>query len=242
MRGDLLEARKYLENAVELYRAHDGARLVFPSPQDPLVGSLCALMVALDALGDDAGADRVEGELEAHVERLGRAYDRAYSLCFRAMLASLRRNYPILRARADEALTVCNEQSYPIYSAIASFYKGVAVGHLENVDAGLHMAMTAFDALDRIGCKHARSLRQDDIARLRMAMGDIGDALSLVDIAIAESIASGETFPLPILGVTRSEILARSRPTGAETAKVAAVEHDRSLGAADISSPRSGVG
>ena len=173
--------------------------LVFPSPQDPLVGSLSALMVALDALGDDAGADRVEGELEAHVERLGRAYDRAYSLCFRALLASLRRNYPMLRARADEALTVCNEQSYPIYSAIASFYKGVAVGHLENVDAGLHMAMTAFDALDRIGCKHARSLRHDDIARLRMAMGDIGDALSLIDIAIAESIASGETFPLPIL-------------------------------------------
>ena len=170
-------------------------------------------MVALDALGDAAGADRVEGELEAHVERLGRAFDRAYSLCFRALLASLRRNYPMLRARADKALAVCNEQSYPIYSAIASFYKGVAVGHLENVDAGLHMVMTAFDALERIGCKHARPLRHDDIARLRMAMGDVGDALSLIDIAIAESIASGETFPLPILRQTRSEILARlSRP------------------------------
>jgi len=242
MRGDLLEARKYLENAGELYRLHDGAQLVFPSPQDPLVGSLCALMLVLDALGDDASADRVEGELEAHVERLGRAYDRAYSLCFRAVLAGLRRNYPMLRARADEALTVCNEQSYPIYSAIASFYKGVALGHLENADAGLHMAMTAFDALERIGCKHARSLRHDDIARLRMAMGDVGDALSLIDIAIADSIASGEMFPLPILRLTRSEILARPRPTDAGTVKVAAVKRDRSHGAADFSSPPSGVG
>jgi hypothetical protein len=75
-----------------------------------------------------------------------------------------------------------------------------------------------------------------------MAMGDMGDALSLIDIAIAESIALGETFPLPILRETRSEILARLKPTAAETAKVAAVERDRSRGTADISSPRSGRG
>jgi hypothetical protein len=73
-------------------------------------------------------------------------------------------------------------------------------------------------------------------------MGDMGDALSLIDIAIAESIASGETFPLPILRLTRSEILARPRPTGAERANVAAVERDQSHGAADFSSPPSVLG
>jgi class 3 adenylate cyclase len=207
MRGELPEARKYLANAGELYRRHNGAQLVFPSPQDPLVGSLCALMQVINALGDEAGADRVEGELEAHVQQLGRAYDRAYSLCFRALLASARRNYARLRALADEALTVCNEQSYPLYGAIASFYKGVAIAHLEDADAGLHIAMSGHDDLDRIGCKLARPDRLHDIGRVRMAMGDLGDALSVIDVAIAESISSGETFTLPMLRRTRAELL-----------------------------------
>jgi len=208
MRGELAEARKYLENAGELYRRHDGAQLVFPSPQDPMVGSLCALMQVINALGDEAGANRVEEELQAHVLRLGRDYDRAYSLCFRALLASARRSYVRLRTLADEALAVCNERSYPLYGAIASFYKGVAIGHLEDADAGLHMAMSAFDALDRIGCKLARADRLHDIGRVRMAMGDFGDALSVIDVAIADSMSCGETFPLPMLRRTRAELLA----------------------------------
>jgi hypothetical protein len=158
--------------------------------------------------------------LEAHVQRLGRAYDRAYCLCFRALLASERRNYGGLRARADEALTVCNEQSYPLYGAIASFYKGVAIGHLEDADAGLHMAMSALDALDRLGCKLARAQRLHDIGRLRMAMGDLGDALSVIDIAIADAISCGETFPLPMLRQRRAEILdGAERLTPAREAK-----------------------
>jgi tetratricopeptide (TPR) repeat protein len=231
MRGELAEARKYLENAGELYRRHHGAELVFPRPQDPLVGSLSALMPVLNALGDEAGADRVEGELEAHVRRLERAYDRAYSLCFRALLASERRNYPRLRALADEALMVSNEQSYPLYGAIASFYKGVAIGHLEDADVGLHMAMSAFDALDRLGCKLARAMRLHDIGRVRMAMGDMSDALSVIDVAIADSIACGETFPLPALRRTRSEILdGAERLTSAKEAKALAPAVERTDG------------
>jgi tetratricopeptide (TPR) repeat protein len=210
MRGELAEARTYLENAGEIYRQHNGAKLVFPSPQDPLVGSLCALMQVINALGDEAGADRVEGELEAHVQRLGRAYDHAYSLCFQARLASARRNYTRLGALADEALTVCNERSYPLYGAIASFYKGITIGHLDEADAGLHIAMSGFDDLDRLGCKLGRPERLHDIGLVRMAMGDLGDALSVIDVAIAETISTGETFYLPMLYRTRAEILDRA--------------------------------
>jgi hypothetical protein len=167
-------------------------------------------MMVVDGMGDEAGADRVEQELEAHVLRLGRDYDRAYCLCFQALLASARRNFVRLRARAEEALTVCNERSYPLYGAIASFYKGVAIGHLEDADAGLHMAMSAFDALDRIGCKLARVDRLHDIGRMRMAMGDLGDALSVIDVAIADSITCGETFSLPMLRRTRAELVDRT--------------------------------
>jgi class 3 adenylate cyclase len=207
MRGELAEAREYLENAGKLYRRHNGAQLVFPSPQDPMVGSLCALMQVINAEGDEAGADRVEKELEAHVQRLGRAYDHAYSLCFQSLLASVRCNYGRLRALTDESLAVCNERSYPLYGALASFYKGVAIGHLEDADAGLHMAMSALDALDRIGCKLARPERLHDIGRMRMAMGDFGDALSVIDVAIADSLSSGETFALPKLRRIRAELL-----------------------------------
>ena len=227
MRGELPQARQYLEEAVELYRRHDGAQLVFPSPQDPLVGSLCALMTVVNALGDQDGADRLEEELEAHVRRVGRAYDHAYSLCFRAFLASERGNYPRMRALADETIAVSNEHFYPLYGAFGSLYKGVAVGHLEDPDVGLRMAMTALDALDRIGCRHTRPTLLRYIAQLRMAMGDTADALSLIDVAISESVSSGETFPLPKLRQTRSEVLARSRrstPSESNRPPEAAVE------------------
>ena len=233
MRGELAEARKYLENAGELYRRHNGAQLVFPSPQDPLVGSLCALAQVINALGDEAGADRVERELEAHVQRLGRAYDRAYSLCFQANLACTRRSYARLHARADEALTLCNEQSYPLFGMIAAFYKGVAIAHLEDADAGLHMVMSALDALGRLGCKLARPERLHDIGRIRMAMGDLDDALSIIDVGIAESISSGETLALPMLRRTRAEILdGAERLTPAKAAKVRAVQTTEDHGAA----------
>jgi hypothetical protein len=231
MRGDLQEARKYLEKAGELYRQHDGARLAFPSPQDPHVGSLCALMTVVNALGDEAGADRIEEELDAHVQHLGRAYDRAYSLCFRGFLACERSDYPRLRALADETIALANEHCYPLYGAFASFYKGVAVGHLEDADAGLHMAMTALGALDRIGCKQAQPMLLRYIALLRMAMGDMADALSLVDAAIAQSLASGETFALPALRRTRSEILdGAERLTSAKEAKALAPAVERTDG------------
>ena len=228
MRGELAEARKYLENAGELYRQHNGAQLVFPSPQDPYVGSLCALMMVLNGLGDDAAADRVEQELEAHAQRLGRAYDRAYSLCHHAHLASRRRSYAALRPRAEEALRVCNEQSYPLFGAIAAFYKGVALAHLEDLDAGLHIAVSAHDALDRLGCKLARGERLHDIGLIRMAMGDLNDALSVIDVAIADAISSGETMPLPMLRRTRAEILDQAeRLAPVREARAAAVERTK---------------
>jgi class 3 adenylate cyclase/tetratricopeptide (TPR) repeat protein len=207
MRGELPEARKCLENARAIYRQHNGAQLVFPSPQDPLMGSLCALMMVLNALGDEAGADRIEAELEAHIRQLGRAYDRAYGLCFRALLASHRRNYARLHALAEEALTLCNEQSYPLYGAIASFYKGVALGNLEHADAGFSLAMSALDALGRLGCKLSRPERLLEIARLRAVMGDRDDALAVIDMAVDVATSSGETLSLPMLRRTRAEIL-----------------------------------
>ena len=207
MRGELSEARKCLENARAIYRQHNGAQLVFPSPQDPLMGSLCALMMVLNALGDEAGADRIEAELEAHIQQLGRAYDRAYGLCFRALLASHRRNYARLHALAEEALTLCNEQSYPLYGAIASFYKGVALGNLDDADAGFSLAMSALDALGRLGCKLSRPERLLEIARLRAVMGDRDDALAVIDMAVDVATSSGETLSLPMLRRTREEIL-----------------------------------
>ena len=219
MRGDLSEARRYLELAGSHYRAHDGVQLTFPSPQDPLVGSLCALMLVLEALGDQRGADRVENELESHVQSLGRAYDYAYSLCFRASQACERGDFSRVREFSDDLIAVCNERKYPLYAAFGTFYKGVAIGHLEDADAGFFMASTGFSELDRIGCKLSQPQLRRYLALMRLAMGDVPGALAVIDAAIGQAIASGETFALPFLQKMRSDLSHGGPPFDAARAK-----------------------
>ena len=212
MRGELAEAKRYLESAGTIYRERNGVELVFPSPQDPLMGSLCALMLVLEELGDRRGADRVEKELESHVQRLGRAYDYAYSLCFRASHACERGDFPHLKAISDDLIAVCNERKYPLYGAFGAFYKGIAVGRLENMDAGFLMASAGLSELDRIGCRQAQPTLRRYLALLRLAMGDAAGALEGVDAATEQAITSGETFALPALRRLRSELTAAGAP------------------------------
>ncbi len=212
MRGDLLNAQRYLELAGSLYRERNGAQLVFPSPQDPLVGSLCALMLVLEELGDKRGADRVEHEIESHVQTLGRAYDYAYSLCFRASQACERRNFGRVKAIAEDLIAVCNERKYPLYGAFGTFYRGVAIGHLEDPDAGFLMASSGFSDLDRIGCKLTQPQARRYLALMRLAMGDAPGALAVVNAGIEQAVTSGEIFALPALQRLRSELTGGGRP------------------------------
>jgi class 3 adenylate cyclase len=215
MQGDLVEARRYLESSARLYREHDGARLVFPSPQDPLIGCLSALLSVLNAIGDDAGVDRVSADLAIHARALGRSYQDVYRLCFELMIASEKRNYTRMIRLADEAIVICDEQSFSLYGAIARFYKGIALGHLGQNDAGLDIAVLALDEVIRMGCQHKKAQWLGELAGLRLVMGDAAAAKASIDEAIADSEDSGETYALPLLYLRRAEVLAKIRSASA---------------------------
>ena len=84
MKGEFSAARSHLEHVIELYEAHDGERLVFMTPHDPLVNALGCLV--LYALGDTTAIEPMKARLLAHVRRLGRSYDLALALVWHANL------------------------------------------------------------------------------------------------------------------------------------------------------------
>ncbi len=228
-RGELATARTHLERAVALYDAHDGAQLRFPSPQDPLVGSLSALVYVLHAQGEDAAAADADQALGVHMAGLDRSFDPVYGLCFRASHELTLENYPRALTFAEAALALCETHHYRLWGAFAGFYRSVARAHLGERDRGLATALDYVAELDRVGACNFRSFCLAEIACLHMLVGDRDAALATIDAAIADACRSGEHYYLSTLHRRRARMLDGE---AAQAALRQAVEVAREQGAA----------
>ncbi len=228
-RGELATARLRLERAVAHYHAHDGARLRFPSPHDPLVGSLSALVYVLHAQGDEAAAAAADQALEAHMARLDRSFDPVYGLCFRASHEIALENYGRALTFAETALVLCTTHHYRLWGAFAGFYRSVARAHLGDRDRGLATALDHLAELDRVGACNFRSFCLGEIACLHMLVGNHDAALATIDAAIADACHSGERYYLSTLHRRRARMLDGE---AAQAALQAAIDVAREQGAA----------
>jgi tetratricopeptide (TPR) repeat protein len=209
IRGEFAAAREYLERVVRLYDEHDGDRLSFPSPQDPLTGSLGALLFVLLAMGDAAGLDGVCAALEAHVTATGRMFDKVYRLSFLCGFEIARGHYALTEALADEALGLCAQHGYSTWGTHAKLYKAIAIGHQGRLEEGLELARSGIAESDRLGNLAARGFYLGEIAELQAQAGDMTTALRTIDSAIATTLRYGDHYVLAPLRIRRAAILAR---------------------------------
>lgn len=218
-KGEFGAARVALEHAIGLYRTIAPFYLPQNAIQDPLIVCLAVSPLVSLALGDAAGAARVAEDLLVHARSLGRDYDLAYSLCWRALFEITRGMPGRARGFADEALAISASNDFRLWKAVSGLMLLFAsVGGRPAGDA-VARAKSFMTELDRIGLNLMRSFYWWQIALLELASGDVDGALVTIDQAVAFSQWHGERVLLSQLHGSRGEILFRlGREEDGETA------------------------
>jgi predicted ATPase/class 3 adenylate cyclase len=220
VKGELAKSRLHLERAITLYDENGGAAFSYPSPHDPLSGSLAALALLLHAVGDDAGAAREASRLVLHSTAVGGTYTLAFGLAWRANLELRTRDFAAALHYADEAIAVCERYGYTSWEIFAKLMKASAIGSLGRAAEGLELAQLCIEELDRFGNVHGRGFALGELAGLQAGAGELQMALRSVDQAIATVRADGECYSLSPLYQRRADILARL--PGADPAEITA--------------------
>jgi predicted ATPase/class 3 adenylate cyclase len=221
-KGELAEARRYLESSIELYKANAGEHLTFFTPTDALVESLSTLPIVLYALGETELAAQRADELLAHARSLERPYDLVYALGFRSVYDTFAGRFDDLLRHSAEGLAVCEANGFSTYRAVAATFQGIAIGQLRAVPEGLAVFGPAVADLRRLGVLRALGLYIGEAALLHLKAGDVEMALSTVDEALALSQRSYRIC-LPRLHRLRAEILAET-PDAPQDEVLAALE------------------
>lgn len=220
IRGDLAIARFHLERAVRLYTENNGGKLVFPSPQDPLIVSLSTLMLLQHAMGNDEAAKRANERLTDHARSLGRTFDSVWALTFQSHYRQQTGQSVRALALRDDMIRICSENGFEHWRIVGGMLRAICTGYLGHASDALAAAEMSSVELDRVGDVHWRALYLGEIARLHMELGDNRTALSTIDIAIERADRSGEHVFLSPLHHRKAEILMQM--PGADLAEVQA--------------------
>jgi class 3 adenylate cyclase/tetratricopeptide (TPR) repeat protein len=220
VRGNLATARFHLERAARLYTENDGTKLIFPSPQDPLIVSLSTLIFVRHAMDDDDGAERANETLTSHARSLGRSFDLAWALTFQSHYRQQIGQPGQALALRDEMIRICSENGYEHWRIVGGMFRAICAGHLGHAADALATAEMALIDLDRVGDVHWRALYLGEIARLHSELGDNRTALATIEAAIAKARDSGEHCFLSPLLRRKAEILTRMADAGPAAAHV----------------------
>jgi class 3 adenylate cyclase/tetratricopeptide (TPR) repeat protein len=217
IQGDLADAKRYYEQAVDTYRAVNGETLTFSTPMDPLVLSLSTLALILGAAGDEAGAERVLRDLTVHARELGQPFALAFGFSYHAAYDLLAGNPRRALQHAEEVLSISEANGYGLYAAAARVFKASARPRGQDAGAAVKMARQGITEWTRDGTVHWLAFFEGELADLQAEAGDIGGALATIDTAIAHAREFKEAFFLSPLVRRRAEILARLPGAAAET-------------------------
>jgi len=213
--GRLAEGRAFLEACIRLHREHDGARFVYPVPQDAATAAYGLLPTAAWLMGDVAAAESAISDGAAHVARLERTYDSAFFYSWVAGLRYVQRRNTEAMENAHHAYALAEKAGISEWAGVSGLVLAFgqsavapAPGLIEAIQAGLQ----AFQGMGvRLNAPYylwglARCLQQAGLTE--MALGTIG-------MGLACAADTGETRNNAELMMLGAEL------SGDESAKVA---------------------
>jgi len=110
--GRLEDCRSWIERCLNLYRAEKGERLTYPVPQDAGTAALALLPTVAWLLGDSQAAEDAIRDGLAHVERLGRDFDKALMHAWIAGTRYTQRRYAEAAQHAVIAVGISQQHGY----------------------------------------------------------------------------------------------------------------------------------
>ena len=206
--GHLAEARRHFETVAAMYQPAIHRALAFSYGHEPGMASGMNEAMTLWLIGDtEAAVRRRDESLE-----LGRvtphANSRCYSLHFAAIVDSLRGDRDAVRANAEAALKIAEEQGLALWLGWSALIRGWAVAVDDDMDAGIADMRRGIDASHALGAAlfhtYYLSLLAETLARARRC----DEAAAVLDEADRLADANEERFWQPELSRLRGELAA----------------------------------
>jgi predicted ATPase/class 3 adenylate cyclase len=212
LEGELTDARKHLEEALQLYDEERGTR---PGKQvlyvqDQKSTGLCYLALTLTIMGDvDRGIEAGQTGL-VHSRALGGLHTINFSMCYLAAVLYIAGDIPGSLRCATESLECAREQGFATWIGISQVVRGAALAGTGRIEEGLDELRRGMDAHSAMQANAYQPFVHTLRAEGMLAAGRHAEALDAVDRALAISEAQGERFYASELRRVKAEILARS--------------------------------
>ncbi len=206
--GEAQAGRMALLKALDIYRTADGARKVFPTPQDPAVAAMSLLAIVCWMLGEASPADAHAQGAVAQAEASGRPFDVAYAHCFVAMFENLRRQSERAAHHAGLVIEIATRHGFGVWQAAGAMHLGVAKAALGAAPEAVGILGATLPAWRASGAELNSGFFMAGLAAGHVAVGDRDQALATVSEAIAHAERHHEHYYDAELFRLRAEILA----------------------------------
>jgi DNA-binding winged helix-turn-helix (wHTH) protein/predicted ATPase len=213
--GRLTASRSHLEAGLALYDPDSHRLIVHQAGTHPPVSEQAVLGLVLFCLGfpDQALARSIAAIAEA--QSLGHSPSLAGSLAFGAKLLSLGGDNAMLEDWVDQLIAVATEQGFLFWGALGTIYRGWISVKNGEVTEGISLLRRGSSVYRATGAKtwvpHHISL----LARACEIVGQIEEAMALLDDALQIVEQTGECWFVAELNRLKGELLQRQEHTEA---------------------------
>jgi predicted ATPase/class 3 adenylate cyclase len=209
-RGELEQARIYLELALCIYDKNEHLGLAFPTEQDPKMTCASLLTLTLHLQGASARAATECEQSVAWARRLNRPFDLAYALVFASQYCTLSKNYLQAKEFAEESMTISQAHGFGLWYLCAQLELGCALTHLGQIEEAISILEPGVARWAEIGCKFNSCFNMGELAVCYAAAGHLELARRTIDIAIERPGNDGDLAYLSRLYRIRADILAKA--------------------------------
>jgi adenylate cyclase len=177
--GDLTSACESLVAIAEFYDPSDHLR----SRSDPMIMALCyrLLMAAMRGRADEARA--LAREVRAHAERLGRTFDRAWSLFYNGLLHSLLGESEAAVESGRRLRELASAEGFALFVAFAHIVEGRAHATAGALDEGTEQLERGIELLDQTGQRISLALYRSLLAATYLEGDRLDGAADALEIA-----------------------------------------------------------
>ena len=215
--GELRAARRHLERGAELYDREGLGSDATQFGYDSGVACLSFLSLTLWYLGFPEEARERSEEAMALAKALGTPAGMAQTMFFTAWVHQLSGNAETAGARADQLITLCEEQGIPMYLAAGRLLKGLLLAQEGRADEGVALMREGGAGHRATGTELGASVWAGGwLAEGLLRAGRVEEALHVLDEALAFVERTGERFHEAELWRLRALVLRRSGAGDAE--------------------------
>jgi predicted ATPase len=214
--GEFEAARRHLEQALESYDPAQRREHVALYAQDPAVICRVRLAYTLWYLGRP---DQAQSVCEAALtlgREVGHPFSLAYALNFAAWYANESRNRPLTRELVAATQALATEQSFSLWAMMSGFIGAWTQAEDGATETGIEQIQSGMLTFQQQGASLGRTYYLALLAKAYALVGQVSEALSALDEALALEASGEEHWYAAELHRLRGELLFQAGGSGPE--------------------------